>query len=74
MPATHQQVDAQAVDHQAGWKQQDWLSGPIGKMLKDVEKMKPKYDFDKIGGGPGMIELLLSETSLLTRTCCTRIA
>ena len=23
------------------------FSGPIGKMLKNMEKMKPKYDFDK---------------------------
>ena len=52
------------------------FSGPIGKMLKNVEKMKPKYDFDKIVGGPGLIEMpvdvirdLSTDQNLLYKRC-----
>ena len=56
------------------------FSGPIGKMLKDVEKMKPKYNFDKIDGGPGLIELpeevirdLSTDQNLLYKRCVAAI-
>ena len=56
------------------------FSGPIGKMLKDVEKMKPKYNFDKIDGGPGLIELpeevirdLSTDQNLMYKRCVAAI-
>ena len=56
------------------------FSGPIGKMLKNMEKIKPKYDFDKIDGGPGLIELtedvirdLSTDQNLIYKGCLVPI-
>ena len=52
------------------------FSGPIGKLLKKVERMRPKFEFEKIEVGPGLIELpeevisdLSTDQNLLYQRC-----
>ena len=52
------------------------FSGPIGKLLKKVDRMRPKFEFEKIEVGPGLIELpeevisdLSIDQSLLYQRC-----
>ena len=54
----------------------DGFSGPIGKLLKKVERMRPNFEFEKIEVGPGLIELpesvisdLSTDQNLLYQRC-----